>query len=64
VSEDRQDIEKALAQDQDEHGVDLAWLRYNLSLSIADRIEKHRKAAESVLYLRHVAKRSGYRSPR
>ena len=29
--------------DQDENGVDLAWLRYNLSLSVAERIERHRR---------------------
>jgi len=52
------------AEDPNENGVDLAHLRYNLSLTVAERIEKHRKAAQSVLYLKDVARRAGYRPSR
>jgi hypothetical protein len=32
-------------------GTDLIGIRYNLSLSLAERIEQHRRAAESMQWL-------------
>ena len=55
---------RALAETQDENGVDVEWLRFNLSLSVIDRVEKHRRAVESVLYLRDAAERARYRPAR
>ncbi|HVT11241.1 MAG TPA: hypothetical protein VHE55_03165 [Fimbriimonadaceae bacterium] len=51
-------LRSEMEADQDESGIDLFWIRYNRSLTPAERVEKHRKAAESVLYLKDVAKRA------
>lgn len=37
--------------EQDEHGTDLVGIRHNLSLSLTERIEQHRRAAESMMWL-------------
>jgi|GEM_PF-5574577 len=58
---EQREMIRLLEQDQDENGVDLFWLRYNLSLTLEERIEKHRRGAETVLVLRDAARRAGYR---
>ena len=50
--------------EQDEFGNDLEWLRYNLTLTPAQRYEKHQRALESVLILRDAAKQARYRRTR
>ena len=40
--------------EQDENGVDLVGLRYNLSLTPMERLEQHNKAAASIIWLRDV----------
>lgn len=47
--------------EQDEDGTDLVGIRYNLTLSLGERIEQHRRAAESALWLeklRHAPRSS------
>lgn len=39
------------AGEQDENGTDLVGIRYNLTLSVAQRIEQHRRALESMSWL-------------
>jgi len=40
--------------EQDERGVDLLGLRANLTLSVTERIEKHRRSLASIQWLRNV----------
>lgn len=39
----------------DTNGIDVERLRANLRLTLEERIEKHRRACESLIFLRHVA---------
>lgn len=39
---------------QDERGVDLELIRANLELSVEQRIEQHRRAAASILWLKNA----------
>jgi hypothetical protein len=41
---------------QDENGIDLELLRHNLSLTVEERIEEHRRSLESVLWLQDAIK--------
>jgi hypothetical protein len=61
---EHEELLKEFARDQDENGVDLVWLRYNLSLSIDERVEKHRRAAESVLLIQDAARRAKHNASR
>ncbi len=45
--------------EQAEDGTDLVGIRYNLTLSVSERIEQHRRAMESVLWLRSLKRVSG-----
>ena len=42
------------AGEQAEDGTDLEGIRYNLTLTVAQRIEQHRSALESILWLRKL----------
>ncbi len=42
--------------EQDERGVDLLGIRMNLALTVEERIEKHRRALASVLWLQNVTR--------
>ena len=39
--------------EQDENGVDLLAIRHNLQLTVAQRLEQHRSALASVIWLRN-----------
>gem|GEM_PF-5623795 len=43
---------------QDEHGVDLAGLEDNLRLTPLERLERHARAARSVLWLQNAVRNS------
>ena len=45
--------------DQDENGVDLAQLRYNLTLTVDERIEQHDRALRFAILCRKSALDSG-----
>ena len=47
--------------EQDENGVDLEHLRYNLSLTPEQRIERNRRAVESLRAIREAVRVSRYR---
>ena len=49
--------------EQDAEGVDIAKLRYNLTLTDDQRLEQHQKAARFVLECMHAAERAGIRRP-
>jgi hypothetical protein len=42
--------------EQDERGVDLIGIRHNLALTPLERLERHNRAAASILWLRDVLK--------
>ncbi len=47
--------------EQGEDGTDLVGIRHNLTLSLTERIEQHRRSAESMLWLeklRHAPRSS------
>ena len=52
------------AGEQDENGTDLIGLRHNLSLSVAERIESHRRAQSSLIWLEKLRDAPGPRSNR
>ena len=56
MKEEDKELQIASTEDRDENGVDLAKLRYNLSLTIQERVEKHRRAAENLIYFRNAAR--------
>lgn len=43
--------------DEDENGINLERLRQNLALTPEEKLERHRRACESVIALREAAKR-------
>lgn len=43
--------------DEDENGINLERLRENLALTPEEKLERHRKACESVIALREAARR-------
>ena len=45
--------------EQDEYGVDIAQLRYNLSLTDAEKLAQHQRAARFVLECMRAAERAG-----
>ncbi len=47
--------------EQDDQGVDIARLRYNLTLTDEQKIEQHRRAAEFVIECMRAADRAGVR---
>jgi hypothetical protein len=49
--------------EQDEQGVNIAQLRYNLTLSDEEKLEQHQKAARFVLECIHAADRAGVSRP-
>jgi len=49
--------------EQDENGVDVARLRYNLTLTNEQRVEQHQKAARFVLECMSAAERSRVSRP-
>ncbi|RYG26731.1 hypothetical protein EON82_02215 [bacterium] len=56
-----EDYDPVAEGEQAEDGTDLVGIRYNLSLSVAERIEQHRRAAESIQWLeklRHAPRSS------
>ena len=52
------------AGEQTEDGTDLIGIRYNLTLSVAERIEQHRQALASVQWLRSLRRVPGSTSDR
>ena len=49
-----EDYDPVAAGEQTEDGTDLEGIRYNLTLTVAQRIEQHRSAMESILWLRKL----------
>ena len=52
------------AGEQAEDGTDLEGIRYNLTLTVAQRIERHRQGLASLLFLEELRDASGLRANR
>ena len=52
------------AGEQAEDGTDLEGIRYNLTLTVAQRIEQHRQGLSSLLFLEELRDAPGLRTDR
>ena len=49
--------------DQDENGIDRSMIRQNLRMTMTERFEQYRRAAEFVVEVRNAGKRAGLQDP-